>query len=276
LSDDQISIGISVADFSPGRGVTDLRVWELADHVEYGGYQPPRSDIDMATALGTHPMPVGRHLVRTELSEPMDAAKEAEKIAGDISPYRVEYFLTDAELWMCGFGNSATLWARPYQLSMQRARLAAANAQALSVSLKIPVLVENPALIYSVGDCGIDDFLCAVAESGGQVCLDVGHFYATVCNSEQSLRDTWDRLPFAAIRVAHIAGLSQVDYLNRRLLIDNHDITPLPQCFELLAELVRRAAGLRWITYEAELAPTDVQLSGLLRVRDAVRKAKHA
>ncbi len=274
MSNKQVSIGISVADFNLARGATDPRVWELAEHVEYGGYAPLRSDIDLAASQRAHAMPVGRHLVRTELSEPMIVAKEAKKIADDISPYRVEYLLTDAELWIWGDGETASLWARPHRLSGRRAMLASANAQALSAALGIPVLVENPALVNTIGDCGIDEFLCIVADGGGELCLDVGHFYATVRNRGQSLRNAWDRLPFAAIRVAHIAGLSLIDYLNHPLLIDNHDVGPLPQCIELLAELVHRAPDLRWITYEAELASTNVQLSGLFQIRDAVYKAK--
>ncbi|WP_257462332.1 multinuclear nonheme iron-dependent oxidase [Archangium lipolyticum] len=259
-----ISLGISVSDYMPDRGHIDPEVYARVDYIEYGGHFPPVKDlgVERIRALGHAPR-MTRHLVSVELPAELDVAAEVESIRNDLAGVRPEYLVTDFGYWRLGGRELESLWFRPCTLSEAAASRIAHNAEALGAELGMAVHPENPFSLSFVGELNLSDFMRALAERGAKLCFDVGHFYAVCVNTGTPVHEAFERLPFEAFRVAHIAGLSSVEYGGQRFLLDNHNVPPLPECVELLAEAARRSPGMQWVTYEAELASTDVQHAGL-------------
>jgi uncharacterized protein (UPF0276 family) len=266
------SIGISVADFMPARGHVDASVYERVDYIEYGGHFPLWRDPGVERLRGMNlASRVNRHLVSVELATRLDTRAEAERIRSDLGDTAPEYMVTDFGYWRLGGRELESLWFRPCALTEASARQIASNARALMSHLGVSVYPENPFSLYFVGGMAMTEFLQTLAAAGAKLCFDVGHYYAACINSGVPIEAAFERLPFGAFRMAHIAGLSRVDYAGHPFLIDNHTVPPLPACVELLAETVRRAPDLEWVTYEAELAATDVQHAGLDALERSLR-----
>lgn len=263
-----LSIGISVADYSSIRGHIENSVYSEVDHLEYSGFFPPRQDRGMQrifSELGQ--FPTGRHLVSTSLPEEIDPSVEAVTIQESVDGIDASYFLTDAEFWLAGGRQINNLWPRPCILSKEACNRIISNHHSINKELGKSVMVENSALVFVDGDLTPAEFMLELADGGLNLCFDVGHFYAACINSDFDLDKELDRVPFEAIRICHIAGLSPVEYNGKYILLDNHHVTPLDACMLLLEEVVSRASNLSWITYEAELASTSVQLTGLRELR---------
>jgi uncharacterized protein (UPF0276 family) len=267
-----IALGISMSDFVPARGHVDPGVYERVDYVEFGGFGPPAIDAGIAQVRASGAVSrVNRHLTSAELPAPLEATEEARRIAADLRGLPSEYFVTDFGYWRLGGRNEENLWLRPCALTSESVTRIADNARAMTAHLDAPVLPENPFVLCPRGDMSMTDFMASLAERGALLCFDVGHFYAWCENAGVPVGDALDRLPYHAFILAHIAGLSRIEYAGRTLYIDNHKTPPLSACLELLAEVVKRAPGLRWVTYEAEMAPTDVQHVGLDSIERIVR-----
>jgi len=266
------AIGISVADFTPARGHIDPGVYARVDYLEYGGYFPAWRDagVERLRDLGLVSR-VARHLVSAELAAELDVRDEADRIRSDLGDTAPEYLVTDFGFWRLGGRDAESLWSRPCALTTACAERIARNAAMLEASVGVPVYAENPFALHFAGDMAMTEFLQALAGAGAKLCLDVGHYYASCVNAGVPVEAAFEDLPFGAFAMAHIAGLSEVDYAGHRFLIDNHTVSPLPACVELLAEARRRSPNLRWVTYEAELASTDVQHAGLDAIEGSLR-----
>lgn len=266
------SLGISVSDFVAARGHIDPGVYARVEYIEYGGHHPSSGDpgVSRIRELGLAPR-MNRHLVSAELAAVFDVAEEVARIQRDLVGAAPEYLVTDFGFWRLGGREVESLWARPCALTESSASRVAQNAEALGAALGVAVYPENPFALHFTGPMQMTDFLVALAERGAGLCFDVGHYYAACVNTGAPVEASFDRLPFGAFRMAHIAGLSAVDYAGTRFLIDNHNVPPLPACVELLAEAVRRSPSIGWVTYEAELAPTDVQHAGLDALEGVLR-----
>lgn len=267
-----ISLGISVSDYVPERGHIDPEVYARVDYIEYGGHFPPMKDpgVERIRALGHAPR-MTRHLVSVELPAELDVTAEVETIRRDLTGARPEYLVTDFGFWRLGGREVESLWFRPCTLSAATASHIARNAEALGTRLGMLVHPENPFSLSFVGELSLCGFMRELAGRGARLCFDVGHFYAVCLNTGTPVREAFEQLPFEAFRVAHIAGLSSVEYGGRRFLLDNHNVPPLEECVDLLAEATRRAPDMQWVTYEAELASTDVQHAGLDAIERVLR-----
>jgi uncharacterized protein (UPF0276 family) len=267
-----ISLGISVSDYVPERGHIDPSVYARVDYIEYGGHFPPARDagVERIHAQGLASR-LTRHLVSAELPARMDLDAEAARIREDLAGVRPEYLVTDFGFWRLGGREVESLWFRPSSLTGDAARRIAGNAAALREAVGLDVYPENPFSLCFGGELEMSGFLRALADQGAKLCFDVGHFYAVCVNAGVPVAEAFERLPFGAFRMAHIAGLSTVEYAGRRFLLDNHNVPPLPECLALLAETLQRAPALEWVTYEAELASTDVQQAGLEAIERTLR-----
>ncbi|MEW8290628.1 MAG: DUF692 family multinuclear iron-containing protein [Candidatus Thiodiazotropha endolucinida] len=264
-----VQLGISVSDYSPLRGHTHPAVYDLVDYIEYGGFAPPGGDAEVSFARTQKPsLGLGRHLVMTELPAALDIPSEARRIVADVKDTTPLYYLTDAEFWHLGGYEANNIWVRPCSFSQSSCETIAVNCAALEQVLGMPILVENPAIIAIDSEITIATFFRLVADSGAHLCMDIGHFWAYCRNNGLDVNKELDALPFNAFRVAHIAGLSRISYCGREFFIDNHDVPPTADCLDILAAFLNRAPEVQWVTYEAELAATDVQIAGLLAIRE--------
>jgi uncharacterized protein (UPF0276 family) len=242
-------------------------VYDAADYVEYGGFFPPRNDPTIRAYLDRHPgKKISRHLVTTELPSELDISAEARAIRADLDGVDVSYLVTDFCFWRLGGRSLDNLWFRPLLLTRAVANRIAHNARCLQDELGLPLYVENPPYVYVPGDIDMANFLYLLAELGAHVCLDVGHFICWCSNGACDIDESFARLPLQAIRSCHVAGLSRVEYCKVPLWIDNHNVVPTDNVFSLLARLTEAGAAITHITYEAELASTEVQIAGLKRL----------
>ncbi|MCX4547644.1 DUF692 family protein [Streptomyces sp. NBC_01387] len=263
-------IGISVSDFVPALGHLDDTVYRRVSYVEYGGHHPPANDPGMRHLFEEGIVSdMTRHLVSVELPDVLDIEDEARLIAENHAGTEPRYMVTDFGFWRLGGRGERNLWFRPALLDREVAGRIARNVQGLSAKLGAPVHAENPFSLTHGGDLSPREFMQELAERGATLCFDIGHFYAACVNEGLDVEREVDRVPFEAVRVAHIAGLSEVGYGDRRLLLDNHNVPPLGGCLEVLRIVKKRAPKLGWVTYEAELAPAEVQHRGL----DAIERA---
>lgn len=263
------SIGISVSDYSEERGHSPSQVYCQIGHIEYGGFDAPADDREFRHALVCNSqLAVGRHLVSTELPSKLDIRAEAGRILDDLRAVPARYLLTDAEYWHLGGRSSRNVWVRPCSLTPEMCDQIIWNCHALEQEIGLPIWVENPAFIEVEYDFTVSEFFYRLAEGGAGLCFDVGHFLAFCVNESMDPELEFSRLPFEAIHAAHVAGLSRVQYMNKELVIDNHDIQPPPDCLEFARQLVQRAPNLKWLTYEAELASVDVQIAGLRSIME--------
>ncbi|WP_250304733.1 DUF692 family multinuclear iron-containing protein [Streptomyces sp. A 4/2] len=263
-------IGISVSDFVPALGHLDDTVYRRVSYVEYGGHHPPANDPGMRHLFEEGIVSdMTRHLVSVELPDVLDIEDEARLIAENHAGTEPRYMVTDFGFWRLGGRGERNLWFRPALLDREVAGRIARNVQGLSAKLGAPVHAENPFSLTHGGDLSPREFMQELAERGATLCFDIGHFYAACVNEGLDVEREVDRVPFEAVRVAHIAGLSEVGYGDRRLLLDNHNVPPLGGCLEVLRIVKKRTPKLGWVTYEAELAPAEVQHRGL----DAIERA---
>lgn len=266
-----VAVGISVPDFVPERGHAPADVYALVDYVEYGGHGPPRHDPGLARIRGERPtLRLGMHLVSTELPTELEPLAEARAISDGLEGFDAEYLVTDFGFWRLGGRDVGNLWFRPCALTRAVAGRIARACRALTEALGRPVHPENPFAIHVEGELSMSEFLAELVEQGAEPCLDVGHFFAVCQNGGRSPWDELRRVPLGGIGMAHIAGLTRVDYGGQSLWLDDHNVPPSRPCLELLAELRREAPNLRRITYEAELASTEVMLSGLHALKEVV------
>jgi sugar phosphate isomerase/epimerase len=264
-----VRLGISLSDFVPERGHTD-DVYRRVSYVEYGGHHPPAKDAGVRHLLDEGVVAdLGRHLVSVELPDVLDIEDEARRIAENHAGTSPRYMVTDFGFWRLGGRDERNLWFRPASLTHEVAGRIARNVEGLSRELGAPVHAENPFSLTHAGELSPVGFMRELVARGATLCFDIGHFYAACVNAG---RDVWrelEQVPFEAVRVAHIAGLSKVGYGGRPLVIDNHNVPPLKGCLEVLRIVKERSPGLGWVTYEAELASTEVQHRGL----DAIERA---
>jgi hypothetical protein len=54
--------------------------------------------------------------------------------------------------------------------------------------------------------------------------------------------------------------------MGQQLFIDNHNVPPTDLTLDILSVILSLAANVERITYEAELAGTDVQIMGLKKL----------
>jgi sugar phosphate isomerase/epimerase len=263
-------IGISISDFVPAAGHMDAAVYRRVSYVEYGGHYPPASDPGMQRLFDEGIVSdMTRHLVSVELPGVLDIKDEARRIAENHAGTEPHYMVTDFGFWRLGGRGERNLWFRPALLNHDVAERIARNVKGLSAELGSPVHAENPFSLIHDGDLSLREFMQELAERGATLCFDIGHFYAACINEGLDVWQELERVPFEAIRVTHIAGLSEVQYGHRRLLLDNHNVPPLQGCLEVLRIVRDRTPDLGWVTYEAELAPAQVQHRGL----DAIERA---
>ena len=257
-------IGISVSDFVPALGHLDETVYRRVSYIEYGGHHPPANDPGIRRLLDEGIVgEMTRHLVSVELPDALDIEDEARLIAENHAGCEPRYMVTDFGYWRLGGRGERNLWFRPTSLDREVAGRVARNVQGLSAELGAPVHAENPFSLTHDGELSPREFMEELAERGATLCFDIGHFYAWCVNEGRDVERELDRVPFEAVRVAHIAGLSEVRYGDRRLLLDNHNVPPLRGCLEVLRTVKERSPELGWVTYEAELAPAQVQHRGL-------------
>lgn len=266
-----LSLGVSVSDYSSLRGHTIPEIYRAASHIEFGGISQVLNDREVAFALQQNPsLSIGRHLVSVQLPTPIDLTLEAQDIRRDLSILKPEYLVTDAMYWNFGGKSERNIWARPCSLSREVSKIVAANSLAIENATGISFYVENAPSISIDGELTIAEFLYTLASSGAHLCFDAGHFWASCLNSGWSIDREFQRLPFEAFGLAHIAGLSAVKYRSSKFYIDNHDVAPRLECVDLLMAFLERAEGVRHLTYEAELASTDVQVSGFQILTEAL------
>jgi uncharacterized protein (UPF0276 family) len=260
------SVGISASDFDTNRGYMSSEVYQLVDFIEYGGYFSPRDDPGVISYLERFPgRIIGRHLVFTEVLSPRLDKRAADRIRRDIREIRVDYLVTDFGFWHFGGSGVGSLLFRPCTLSQRAAKRISRNVSLLQDWLGLPLFIENPFSLYFEGNLDMVEFLNALVVNGVSLCLDIGHLIAAYSNTGISIKKAFLRLPFEAIKMCHVAGLSHVKYGKKNLLLDNHNVPPSEEALECLRKLKNRA-HLQRVVYEAELAPTDVQLEGLYRL----------
>lgn len=257
-------IGISISDFLPDLGHLDDAVYRRVSYVEYGGHYPPASDPGLQRLFDEGIVSaMTRHLVSVELPDALDIRDEARRIAENHAGTEPQYMVTDFGFWRLGGRAERNLWFRPALLTRDVAGQIARNVAGLSAELGAPVHAENPFSLVHAGELSLREFMQELAECGATLCFDIGHFYAACVNEGLDVWRELEQVPFEAIRVAHIAGLSEVQYGRQRLLLDNHNVPPLKGCLEVLRIVKDRLPDLGWVTYEAELAPAEVQHLGL-------------
>lgn len=262
-------VGISVADYSPLRGHTHADVYSNVDYIEYGGFTRPGESEEVRFAYNTNPaLYFGRHLVSTELHQTLDHKAESERVLSDMAGRQSEYFLTDVGFWFFGGSSEDNLWPRPCSINQNVAARVKENCRELTQILGVSLLPENPAIVYVDSEITIAEFMADIGRDL-DICLDIGHFWAFCKNYGLDVAQEASKLPFNAIRVIHIAGLSKVEFGGKHLYLDNHDVVPMAECLALLHHMVERCPNLGWVTYEAEMASTDVQLTGLRLVKRA-------
>lgn len=266
-----VRIGISLSDFVPARGQMDEALYRRVSYVEYGGHHPPAKDRGVRRLLDEGIVRnLSRHLVSVELPDVLDIEDEARRIAENHAGTSPWYMVTDFGFWRLGGRDERNLWFRPALLSREVAARIALNVEGLSRELDTPVHAENPFSLTHLGELRPAAFMRELAERGATLCFDIGHFYAACVNEGADVWRELEQVPFEAIRVAHIAGLSRVGYGGRPLLLDNHNVPPLTGCLDVLRIVKEQSPDLGWVTYEAELAPTRVQHRGLDAIESAM------
>lgn len=262
-----IPIGLSGSDFIADRGHIDPSVYGRVDYLEYGGHFPARFDPGVNYFLQSHPSKrLGRHLVSTELPAEIDLPGEVEFIKNDVAKVPVDYLVTDFCFWRLGGRSLDNLWFRPLNLTEETAVRIARNAQNIESEIGVPFFLENPPFVCVAPGLDLARFLRVLADHGAKLCLDVGHFLGWCFNSGADLKQQLSGLPTEAIGMCHVAGLSHVCYAGSELLIDNHNVPPPASVIDLLGALVSGGAPIERITYESELAPTNVQFAGLKKL----------
>lgn len=266
------SLGISASDYVPGRGYIESHVYQLADHLEYGGHAPPETDPGFRAFRKENPHhTLARHLVTTQLAANLNPRKEAGRIRADLGNLPIDYLVSDFGYWWLGGRGVDNLWFRPTALTHKAVRRIASNVRALEDLLNLPVYAENPFILQPSGDLDMACFMTELAQEGVRLCFDVGHFVAWYHNARRPLARALEHLPYNAISLAHVAGLSRVEYRGRTFLLDNHNVSPNGEVLHVVSRLLKFAGRLRWIVYEAEMAPTLVQLTGLRALRSLIR-----
>lgn len=266
-----LSLGLSVSDYSEQRGHTIAEVYRSVGHIEFGGLNRVFDDAEVTFALEQNPaLRIGRHLVSAQLPGTLSIEDEAAAIRSDLAAVVPQYMVTDAMFWNFGGNSERNMWPRPCSLSREVARRIARNSTAIGSAVGVPLYVENPPTIAIDGGLTVAEFLHALASQDAHLCFDVGHFWASCENDGLSVEREFRQLPFEAFRMAHIAGLSRVEYRGTTIHLDNHDVVPSGECIDLLRAFLARAPAVRHLTFEAELASAEVQLSGVQLLVEAL------
>ncbi|HME90804.1 MAG TPA: DUF692 family protein [Myxococcaceae bacterium] len=144
----------------------------------------------------------------------------------------------------------------------------AAHALQIQDGIRVPLLLENPAVIARRGEMHVLKFMAALhARTGLGLLLDLGHLLSHQLSLGLSPLTALDALPLEEVVEMHIAGGVVTDHHGRCFYVDDHTQPLREELLVMLAEIAPRCPRLRGITFEADGHPPEVAAAMLRRLR---------
>jgi len=141
----------------------------------------------------------------------------------------------------------------------------AAHAAHVQAHLDVPLLLENPAVLFRNGDLHVLDFLAALhARTGAPLLLDLGHLLSFQLAHGLARDTALDGFPLDRVAEIHVAGGV---ITSGRFYVDDHGQPVREELFELLERILPRCTALRALTFEADGHPEPVARRTLERLR---------
>ena len=172
-----------------------------------------------------------------------------------------------------GHGASAAGLALTAPFDREVLDLAVERARYVMERTQTPLLLENSPYYVTFDDSDLEeaDFLNRFcADSGGGLLLDLHNLYCNAVNYGFSGHRFLDELDLAAVIEVHIANGSELG----GMYADSHAGAPPEPVWDLLDDLVGRAANLRGIT--VEFHDSYLPQMGFDGVADVIARARRA
>ncbi|WP_373044816.1 DUF692 family multinuclear iron-containing protein [Vulgatibacter sp.] len=147
----------------------------------------------------------------------------------------------------------------------------AAHAVHVQAAIDVPLLLENPAVLFRNGDLHVLDFMAALhRETGAPLLLDLGHLLAYQLVHGHEPGTGLDGFPLDRVAEIHIAGGVITARGERRFYVDDHGQPVREELFAMLEGILPRCTGLKALTFEADGHPEPVARQTLQRLRSLV------
>jgi uncharacterized protein len=274
-----LGVGISAEFDSARRGIDALALRAAApgliDFLEYGA--------DLARGLDDHVLrwvaaglPTTYHFLDLNLTEPDDAdpawLAATAALAGEMG---ARWLCGDGGLWHFGPRDRGHETLLPPILSRDSAREMADAVLRVEAATGLTCLPENPPATIYLGELHILDYFAEVAaRSGGGLLLDCAHLAIFQRTRGLPPLAGLDGFPLDRVVELHVAGGAVRDHEGFAWIDDDHSPEPLPDTWQIVEQVVPRAANLKAIVYECERNPAAQVVDNFARLRDLVAAAR--
>jgi uncharacterized protein len=146
---------------------------------------------------------------------------------------------------------------------------AAAHAAHVQAHLSVPLVLENPVVVWRRGGMHVLDFMAELHQrTGCPLLLDLGHLLSAQLASGLPLAHGLEGFPLASVVEVHLAGgVVTHGASGRASYADDHTQPVREELFSLLTALLPRLTSLRALIFEGDGHPAEIAARTLRRLR---------
>ncbi len=215
-------------------------------------------------------LPCTYHYLDLNLDQPRDFDPEwvaaVQHLVQQIKP---AWLCGDAGLWHFGPREPAHMLLLPPILTDEAATAIAQGIIRLREATGCEVLPENPPGRAYVGDLHLLDFyarVCERADTG--LLLDCAHLAIYQRLQGHAACEGLDHFPVERIVEIHVAGGTEGSWDGFAYVEDDHQLTILPDTWEILDSVAKRAPNLRAVVLECERNPLEEAAPAFRKLQD--------
>ncbi len=253
----RLGVGISAEPGSAASGIDPNAMVELhpdlVHFVEYGADTARGLDESIRRWAGAG-RPTTYHFLDLNLEEAadLDAAWIAQlrRAADELG---AAWLCGDSGLWHFGRRDRGHELLLPPVLTRDSAAAVADNLLRLEAETGRVVLPENPPGAFYIGDLHLLDYYAEIARrTDSGLLLDCAHLAIYQRLHGHTPTTGLDAFPLDRVVELHVAGATLRSLDGFEVVDDSHLPEPLPDTWQIVAAVVRRAPALRAIVYECE------------------------
>ncbi len=272
-----LGLGISTEFNARAQGGLDLLALraalpDLVEFLEVGADVERGIDADTRAWVASG-LPTTYHFLDVNLEDEADLddawIDETCALAREID---AAWLCGDAGLWHIGRRERGHGTLMPPILEASSADEMARNVRRLRETTGFEVLPENPPAHVFLGKMHLLDYYARVADRADSgLLLDVAHLAVFQHVAGHAPTTGLDSFPIERVVEVHVAGGTPFESGGRTFVEDDHGTSILPATWEILAEVLPRATGLRAIVFEGErntveqVVPVFERIDAMLR-----------
>jgi len=276
----RLGLGVSTEFGAAGQpGSLDLNALAYADPAWASflevGIETARGLDRPTRAWAAQGLPATYHFLDLNLDHPEDLDPAwLEEVRGLARILRPAWICGDAGLWHFGPRERGHMILLPPILCAEGARLMAEGIVRLREATGLEVLPENPPGQIYLGDLPLLEFFARVCEEADTgMLLDCAHLAMYQRVAGRDALAGLDRFPMERVVEMHIAGGSELEVDGFPFVEDDHGPALLPETWEILEHVARRAPNLKAVVFECERNPLEAVRPHFARIASILRES---